>query len=224
LEERVSGSAGWRRLGGFGAGGVVWAVEGGCGCDETRAMVGGLGAIREKWGVFAKNWRHFEPAVRRVLVFSVMWVTLREGLAINIRDGSQTTIWLSLPLFPGPPTRRTLRQAQVRLGAPSVESASLRSWSIAHGVTSGWAAIRPEPEARLPGLSERFALLTSTQNEDPPGGDLSVTGGVWLSSLTAKWSTAHAPDSLNSRRVRTAAYSSRIAVTGFRSIARWAGK
>jgi hypothetical protein len=39
-----------------------------------------------------------------------------------------------------------------------------------------------------------LALFTSTQNEDPPGGDLFVNGGTSLSSSIAKWSTAHTPD------------------------------
>ena len=43
---------------------------------------------------------------------------------------------------------------------------------------------------------ECIDLFTSTQNEDPPGGDLFVNGGTSLSSSIAKWGTAHTPDSL----------------------------
>jgi hypothetical protein len=43
-------------------------------------------------------------------------------------------------------------------------------------------------------------------------------------TLPTQWSTAHTPNSRNSVRVQAVAYNSRIAVTGFRRIARCAGK
>jgi len=73
-------------------------------------------------------------------------------------------------------------------------------------------------------LNECVALFTSTHNEEPPCGDWFVTGGIRLPFLPTKWSTVHTPNPSNSRRVRAAAYSSRIAVTGFRRIARRAGR
>jgi nucleoside-diphosphate-sugar epimerase len=67
-------------------------------------------------------------------------------------------------------------------------------------------------------------LFTSTHNEDPPCGHWSVTGGIRLPFLPTRWSATHTPNPSNSRPVRAAAYSSRIAVTGFRRIARCAGR
>ena len=73
-------------------------------------------------------------------------------------------------------------------------------------------------------LDECVGLFTSTHNEDPPCGDWFVTGGIRLPFLPTRWSATHTPNPSNSRRVRAAAYSSRIAVTGFRRIARCAGR
>jgi hypothetical protein len=73
-------------------------------------------------------------------------------------------------------------------------------------------------------VNERIALISSTHNEDPPCGHWSVTGGIRLPFLPTRWSATHTPNPSNSRRVRAAAYSSRIAVTGFRRIARCAGR
>ena len=73
-------------------------------------------------------------------------------------------------------------------------------------------------------LETRYSLFTSTHNEDQPCGDWFVTGGIRLPFLPTRWSATHTPNPSNSRRVRAAAYSSRIAVTGFRRIARCAGK
>jgi hypothetical protein len=73
-------------------------------------------------------------------------------------------------------------------------------------------------------LNEPVGLLTSTHNEDPLCGDLFVTNGIRLAFLPARWSATHTPNPSNSRRVGAAAYNSRIALTGFRSIARCAGK
>jgi hypothetical protein len=67
-------------------------------------------------------------------------------------------------------------------------------------VTSGETTIRPElGKKTCRSLNERIVLFTSTQNEDPPGGDLFVNGGTSLSSSIAKLSTAHTPDSLKIR-------------------------
>jgi hypothetical protein len=52
----------------------------------------------------------------------------------------------------------------------------------------------------------------------------SGTGGIRLPFLPTRWSATHTANPSNSRRVRAAAYSSRIAVTGFRRIARCAGR
>jgi len=51
-----------------------------------------------------------------------------------------------------------------------------------------------------------------------------VTGGIRLPFLPTRWRATHTPNPSNSRRARASAYSSRIAVTGFRRIARCAGR
>jgi len=73
-------------------------------------------------------------------------------------------------------------------------------------------------------LNERVDRFTSTHNEDQPRGDWFGTGGIRLPFSPINWSAAHTPNSRNSRRVRAAVYSSRIAVTGLRRIARCAGR
>src|ERR1700744_537200 len=73
-------------------------------------------------------------------------------------------------------------------------------------------------------LAERIGLFTSTHKEDQPCGDWFVTGGIRLPFLPTRWSVTHTPNPSNSRRVRAAVYSSRIAAAGFRRIARCAGR
>jgi hypothetical protein len=80
----------------------------------------------------------------------------------------------------------------------------------------------PPVPSRAP--DECIGLFTSTHNEDQPCGDWLVTGGIQLPFLPTKWNATLSPNPSNSRRVRVALYSSRIAFTGFRSIARRAGK
>jgi integrase len=76
----------------------------------------------------------------------------------------------------------------------------------------------------LVGCGLRRAELSALTVEDPPCLDWCVTGGIRLPFLPTRWSATHTPNPSNSRRVRAAAYSSRIAVTGFRRIARCAGR
>ena len=73
-------------------------------------------------------------------------------------------------------------------------------------------------------VDERFGLFTSTHSEDPPL--LRLVCDRWnpVTLLANQMNATHTSGSRNLRQVRAAVYSSRIAVTGFRRIARRAGR
>ena len=67
----------------------------------------------------------------------------------------------------------------------------------------------------LPNLAECIGLFTSTHNEDPPCRDWFLACEIRLPFSPINWRPRISLNSRNSGRVRTTAYSSRIAVTGF---------